>query len=309
MLEPAVVVLRLIQYAGAMVLFGSSLFLVYALPSVGPASAAALGWPRRALAWSAGVLAVASLLGMLLQTAILAGSISEALKPESIGAVVTTMSLGPSSLVRGGVAIVALSLLVFGLAGRGLWLATAAMGAVACGSFAWMGHGAATPGLPGLAHVVADIFHLLAAGLWIGALAVFLRMLSIAHPSVVLAQALHRALGGFSGLGSAIVAVLILTGLVNSWFLVGPAHLSGLVTTPYGWLLSIKLLLFGVMLVLAAMNRFRLTPALAWALSDGRERGAELAELRRSLLIETAVAFGVLALVAWLGSIAPISAI
>jgi putative copper resistance protein D len=52
-----------------------------------------------------------------------------------------------------------------------------------------------------------------------------------------------------------------------------------------------------------------LTPALARALSDGRERGPELAELRGSLLIETAVAFGVLALVAWLGSIAPISAI
>ena len=309
MLEPAVVVLRLIQYAGAMVLFGSSLFLVYALPSGGPTSAAALAWPRRALAWSAGVLAVASLLGMLLQTAILAGSVSEGLKPESITAVVTTMSLGPSSLVRVGVGLVALSLLVFGVAGRGLWLSTAAMGAVACGSFAWMGHGAATPGLPGLVHVVADILHLLAAGLWIGALAVFLRLLITTRPSTVVAQALHRALEGFSGLGSAIVAVLILSGLVNSWFLVGPAHLSGLVTTPYGWLLSIKILLFGVMLVLAAMNRFRLTPALALALSHGRERGAELAGLRRSLFIETGVAFGVLALVAWRGSIARISAI
>jgi putative copper resistance protein D len=290
-----------------MVLFGSSLFLVYALPSDGPASAAALGWPRRGLAWSAGVLAVASLLGMLLQTAILAGSVSEGLKPDSIVAVVTTMSLGPSSLVRAGVALVALSLLVSGLARRSLWLATAALGAVACGSFAWMGHGAATPGLPGLVHALADILHVLSAGLWFGALAVFLRLLSIAHPSTMLARALHRALEGFSGLGSAIVAVLILSGLVNSWFLVGPAHLSGLVTTPYGWLLSIKILLFGVMLVLAAMNRFRLTPALARALRHGRGRGAELAGLRRSLLIETAVAFGVLAMVAWLGSIAPIS--
>ncbi len=310
MLEPAVVVLRLIQYAGAMVLFGSSLFLVYALPATGPASAAGLKWPRRAVAWSAGILVAASLVGMLVQTAILAGSISEGLKPESIGAVVTTMALGPSSLVRAGVALAAFLLLAFGRSGRALWLGSAGLGAVACASFAWMGHGAATPGLPGLVHVVADIVHLLAAGLWIGALAMFLRLLRSGSASrEELDRAIHRALEGFSGIGSVIVAALVLTGLVNSWFLVGPSRLSGLRTTPYGGLLLFKLLLFGVMLVHAAINRFRLTPALARALGASAERGGELAGLRRSLLIETAVALAVLLLVAWLGVLAPISAI
>lgn len=310
MLEPAVVVLRLIQYAGGTVLFGSSLFLVYALPATGPASAAGLKWPRRALAWSAGILAAASLVGMLVQTAILAGSITEGLKPEAIGAVVTTMALGPSSLVRAGVALAAFLLLAFGRSGRALWLGSASLGAVACASFAWMGHGAATSGLPGLVHVVADIFHLLAAGLWIGALAMFLRLLRSGSASREdLDRAIHRALEGFSGIGSVIVAALVLTGLVNSWFLVGPSRLPGLWTTAYGGLLLLKLLLFGVMLVLAAINRFRLTPALARALDASTERGGELAGLRRSLLIETAVAFAVLLLVAWLGVLAPISAI
>jgi putative copper resistance protein D len=309
-LEPAVIALRLVQYVGAMILFGSSLFLIYGLPSSGPASAADLKWPRRALAQSAGALAIASLLGMLAQTSILAGSITEGFKPASLSAVITTMALGPSSLVRAGAAAIALALLTFCRPGRGLWIACALLGAIACGSFAWMGHGAATNGPAGLLHLLADILHLLAAAVWIGALAMFLGLLSAkgAHRDGA-DRALHRALQGFSGLGSAIVATLVLTGVVNSWFLVGPSRLSGLWTTLYGQLLSIKLFLFAAMVVLAAINRFRSTPALGRALDRRVTPTIELAALRRSVLLETAAAMVVLFLVAWLGALEPISAL
>lgn len=308
MLEPAVIVLRLLQYAGAMILFGSSLFMLYALPRSGAGSGAEMTWSRRLLAWAAGDVLAASLFGLLAQTCILAGSISEGMTASSLSAVITTMSMGPSTLIRAGAAGLALVVLAVRRPDRLTWGLCAGLGAVVSASFAWMGHGAATAGVPGLLHLAADILHGLAAGVWIGALAVFLlRLLQPADDSER-DRVLHRTLHGFSGVGSALVATLVVTGLVNSWFLVGPTRLAGLWTTPYGQLLSLKLALFAVMLALAAANRFRLTPDLGAALDGGGSRAPALGALRRSLLIETALSLGVLGLVAWLGTLAPVSA-
>ncbi|WP_415427240.1 CopD family protein, partial [Staphylococcus borealis] len=63
---------------------------------------------------------------------------------------------------------------------------------------------------------------------------------------------------------------------------------------------------FGAMLLLAAANRFRLTPALNAALEAPERAPAAVAELKRSLGIEAGAALTVLALVAWLGRLAPI---
>lgn len=128
-------------------------------------------------------------------------------------------------------------------------------------------------------------------------------------PTPDLDHALHCALRGFAGVGSVLVAVLVASGLVNSWFLVGPTRIPDLWTTPYGQLLSLKLGLFAGMLLLAAVNRFRLTPALAAAVNGpGRSTHAALKSLRRSLMVETALAGLVVGLVAWLGTLAPVSA-
>lgn len=309
MLEPAVIVLRLLQFAGAMVLFGSSLFLIYALPQDGAGSGAELGWPRKVLAWSAGVVLAASVVGLLAHTSILAGSIREGMTASSLSAVMTTMSMGPSTVIRAGAAALALALVVLARrVSRATWQLSAGLGAVISASFAWMGHGAATEDALGLLHLSADILHTLAAGAWIGALVAFFLLLRPRAPSVILDGVLHKALHGFSGVGTGLVAVIVATGLVNSWFLVGPARISGLWTTPYGQLLSLKLVLFVSMLVLAAANRFRLTPALGAAIDGGQASGPALDALRRSLLIETALSILVLGLVAWLGTLAPVSA-
>lgn len=309
MLEPAVVLLRLLQFAGAMVLFGSSLFVLYGLPRSGPSSGAELGWPRRLLAWAAIAVVAGSLAGLLAQTSILAGSVREGMTLSSLSAVITTMALGPSTLVRAGAAAIAFAVVTFIVPGRTAWWATAGLGSVTCASFAWMGHGTAAEGAPRLLHLSADILHVLAAAGWIGALVAFFGLLRPGPPSPARDRALHQALQGFSGVGSALVAVLVATGLVNSWFLVGPNRISGLWTTPYGQLLSLKLALFVGMLALAAANRFRLTPALGAAI-DGRaaSNDVELSNLRRSLRFETLLGCLVLGLVAWLGTLAPASA-
>ncbi len=305
MLEPAVIVLRLMQYMGAMVLMGSSLFFVYALPGVGAGSAAETPWARKLLAAGGALLAVAAALSVPGQASVLTGSLAEGLKPETLSAVVTGMDLGKAAVLRAVLAALAGVLVLVLKPSRTSWALTVALGALATASFAWMGHGAASEGPSAPLHLVSDILHSWAAAVWVGALVAFLLLLRVPRPTPEATASLHRALHGFSGLGTVLVALLVATGAINSWFLVGLGHLSGLWTTPYGRLLSLKLLLFVVMLGLAAANRFQLTPALARGLGSSDDEHTALASLRRSVLIETCVGLAVLALVAWFGTLAP----
>jgi putative copper resistance protein D len=307
-IETGVVLLRWTQYAASFVLMGGALFAIYALPSQGPASAGTLGWPRRLLGGAAALLVLASIAGLLLQTAVVAGSLGAAFDPSTLVSVLTEMAMGAASLVRALAAALAFVLLLVVRPGRHVWIGVAVLGAAATASMAWMGHGAATEGAAGGLHLLADIVHLAAAGMWIGALAFFVMLASDRRHEQDRRVAFHAALAGFSGLGSALVAALVASGLVNGWFLVGPSGWPGLFGTPYGRLLVLKLVLFSAMVALAAANRFRLTPALQASLADPDKPGAAVGALRRSLLLEFGAGLAVLGLVAWLGRLAPITA-
>lgn len=306
-MEKAVVALRGIQYVAAFIVAGGALFAVYALPARGEASAAGLGWPRSLLATASGVLLVAAVLGLIAQTAVVAGSLGAALDPATMSSVMTEMAMGAASAVRAGAAALALGLLLITRPGRPAWLGAVGLGAVSVASLAWMGHGAATEGGPGLIHLLADIAHLAAAAIWLGALAFFVG-LALSPASDQQRGAFQTALAGFSGVGSCLVAVLVATGLINSWFLIGPVGLTAVGATLYGRLLLAKLAAFGVMLALAAINRFRLAPALAQARRDGGGADKAVSALKRSLILETGMAVLVALLVAWLGRLAPIAA-
>ena len=291
---------------GAMILFGSSLFFLYALPRTGPGSALASRWARPMLIASAAAVLGADILGLLAQTIVLAGSVQDGLKFDALSSVITDMSFGKSSLVRAATAVLFIVAFTFTKPSqRGWWFATLA-GGVVCASFAWMGHGAATEGAGGLLHLSSDIFHTLAAAVWIGALVAFLiLLLTDGRQSDVEREALHRALHGFSGVGSGLVAVLVATGLINSWFVIGLAGILRLWTTAYGQLLTLKIILFLGMVGLAAANRFHLTPRLRGALDARSPTRGAIAALRRSLVLETGISIAVLALVAWFGTLAP----
>ncbi|WP_175817931.1 CopD family protein, partial [Burkholderia diffusa] len=66
----------------------------------------------------------------------------------------------------------------------------------------------------------------------------------------------------------------------------------------------VKLAVFGLMLALAAANRFHLTPLLEASIRRGDHQGAILA-LRKSLFVESGAATAILALVAVLGTMSP----
>ena len=299
MLEVAVIALRWLQYSGAVVLLGAPLFLLYSFKDP---DAPKLEWSRPTLRLAAIIVALGSLAALVAQTAVMAGSLGEAVKPASLSFMVTGTALGMAMVVRAAAALLGLVALVALKPGRALWSVTAALGLMVAASFAWTGHGAATEGPGGPIHLVANIIHAVAAALWLGALAALTALLlRRAGPDL----AIHRALHGFAGLGTLAVLLLVLTGLVNSWFLIGPERVASIAGNLYGQLLVAKLVLFGLMLALAASNRFRLTPTLGSALETGQPSVAAMSALRRSLLVETGLGLALIGVVAVMGTLPP----
>jgi len=226
----------------------------------------------------------------------MAGSLSAALKPEALDFMVTGMGLGKALVVRMFAAALALVLALLLRPGRLAWSVLALLGLVVSASFAWTGHGAATQGPGHLIHLASDITHAVAASIWVGALAAF-AVLIVRRPSADPAwdAGVARSLTGFAGVGTAAVGALVVTGLINSAYLVGVSKALSLTASPYGVLLMIKLALFGLMVCLAAANRFRLAPLMA------RDAGQAMPHLKKSLAIEFAMALAILAVVAVMG--------
>jgi putative copper resistance protein D len=189
-----------------------------------------------------------------------------------------------------------------GLRRLGLLLAGALVASVAL-----TGHAQAEAGAAGMVHRLADAAHLVAAAVWLGALPPLLFLLQ--RDALGSLESLRRAAGrlrAFHAVGLGSVVTLVLTGLVNSWFLVG--SFEQLVTTSYGGVLLAKLALFAVMVGLAADNRLRLAPALSREVARSSESREVLARLRSHIRGELVLGMLVLLAVAALGAMAPASA-
>jgi copper resistance protein D len=173
------------------------------------------------------------------------------------------------------------------------------------GTLAWAGHAAANMGsdLQGNAHLVGDILHLIAAAAWLGALVPLALMLG--PPRDEMAQSLdvvRIATARFSILGVVSVGTIVVTGINNTWVLSGSVE--ALTGTEYGRLLLLKIALFGIMLALATVNRFRLTPRLVQTKAPMDAREAAL-QLRRNALLEALLGVLILIIVAALGTMSP----
>ncbi len=166
----------------------------------------------------------------------------------------------------------------------------------ALATLAWTGHAGASEGSTGTIHRTSDVLHLIAAAAWLGTLVLLLRALIRSNiPTAGLVAALHR----FASIGTLIVGTLTITGIVNLWAITGLASLPELAASPYGRALGLKLALFAAMLGFAAFNRWRLVPRLESAPPSAAKA------LRASVTLETALAIGVIVVVALLGTLAP----
>lgn len=301
--ELSLIGVRFALYIALAALFGLSAFSLYGLRTGGRASALALR------PWLS-ILAVLGLLLSAVALALLAGSMAGTppwpVDYAVVGALLSGSAIGTAWKVR-MVALVLAGATAIVAAGRPFGLVTVSLAAgVALATLAWTGHGAMSEGAVGWLHLGADILHLIAAGLWVGAL-LGLILLVTRPVERVDAEHLgltHEALHGFGAVGTIVVGTIVLTGLINGWLLVGIGNVAALFTSLYGQLLLAKLALFVAMLGLASLNRFRLTPAFERSIAAADHRGA-LVALRASLAVETGCAVVILALVAWLGTLAP----
>ena len=140
--------------------------------------------------------------------------------------------------------------------------------------------------------------HVLGASLWLGTLFVlvvcgFGQMLRPAVPAKEREQAVAEMVHRFSVVGLGGSALLGITGLITGWTHLNP--FSALWTTPYGYALTAKLCVVGVVVGLGAWNWRRVGPSL------GTVGGA--LKIRRSATTELAFAAVVLLLTAILVSV------
>jgi putative copper resistance protein D len=295
MTDPLIVI-RGLHFAASVIVCGTVCFIVLvARPPAesAPASFAKLCRSTNVLAWF--MLALALVTGaawlLFLAAQIFGTSIIEAGRSGGVWTVLTETRFGWIWSIR-----FVLALLLAACIG---WPRVAAIRLLIAAAFlallAFTGHAGAAPGTAGTVHLVSDIAHLLAAGAWLGALPAFVLALGVNRREDDWSKFTIRATGRFSILGALSVAILLASGLLNSWNLLGRPQ--DLLTTGYGRLIAIKIGLFAAMTAIAVFNKFSLTPRLP----DPRA----LRDLRRGSIAEICLGLGVLSAVAALGLMEP----
>lgn len=282
-MDAPAIALRFGSYAVLSLIAGAPLFLWLAC---GAGRGGRMLFERRGMFVATILAAIGfTVLGFL---AMVAGMTGEPLLPvdwDMAEIVLSATAAGKIMVARLGLLILMLPLVM-----RRSIAPVAILGMFAIATLAWGGHAAASQGTIGGAHMLADMIHLIAAATWIGGMACLLNALRKPDPDETMI-----ILRAFAPIGSAAVGLLILTGVSNGVLIVGFDHVRSLIETVYGRLLILKLVAFAIMLLLAANNRFRLTPSFE------RQPDASRPALRRAVGVEIAIAGAILFLVGWLG--------
>ena len=298
------IAVRFIHFLAAMAVFGIVAFRLYAFAgnatlTDAPAGAVLDASLARLMTMGAVVALLSALTIIPVVATEMAGSDAAALDPAIWHTVLIGTEFGRVWCWRLGFAAALLALCLMPIGRRQEWAMAVAALLLLC-SLGWVGHAAVDMG-GGTLHEINQMVHLTAAGIWLGGLlplGALLRRAVRADGDAYIPLA-RVALPHFSQMGYAAVALIAVTGTVNSIILVGSFH--ALVSTPYGRLLSAKIVLDVAMVSLALVNRFRLMPIL---------RGATpaivpLRTLFRSVTAEQAIGLAILGVVAVLGTWPP----
>lgn len=301
-MDEALIVCRLVQFAALFALFGGGAFRIYALGASATCNVIA-DFDRWFARFSVGatVLVLLSGLAILAATAaMMAGSGAAAIDPAVLRTVLTETQFGQIWCGRLLVAalLVAASIV---LSPPSRDPAVLALSGLLLISLGLVGHAAMNRGALRLVHEMNQVAHLIAGAFWLGGLLPlgwFLVRLRRTSDPEWLALA-PKILPRFSRVGYGAVALLAVTGVVNSVLLVGSP--AALFDTQYGRLLLLKIVLFLAMLALACINRFRLTPLIVQQSGPA----GPLTALARSVMTEQGLALAILAVVSVLGTLPP----
>jgi putative copper resistance protein D len=310
--EGLLIATRAIHFGAAVVLFGEMLFAWFFAPSRDSASllrgrASDSSEPRflrvAVAAWACMAVSGAGWFAMVSMQ--MSGRSLGALDRATIAAVLGSTIFGRAWLVR----------TVLALALAGMWpilfaktapprrwaLVAMVISGALLASLAWSGHANAEVGPNSVVHHLSDSVHLLAAGAWLGGLAPLAALLRQADalPNDRAFTKCAETVTRFGNAAAICVATLVMTGLVNAYYLL--PELSSLLETTYGRVLLLKICAFLIMLAIAAVNRNRLTPALNPSSECHSARTVTARALRRNVFLEQILGAVVLLLVAALG--------
>ena len=294
-------------HIGASILFAGifTFDLIIIFPATRPSSGASREVERRLIrlaVWSLLAALVSALLWFWLEVASMNElSLKDALSTTRWQTVLFETQFGRVWQLRLGLIVAAFAFVASALAQIQaprlltvvLWVASI----VLLVSLAWISHAAAAT-----AHtfgMLGDMLHLCAAGLWMGGLVPLAIFLASEHAFLSLGETGARVVRRFSTLSLCCVSVLVVSGISNSWVLVGSIH--ALFTTPYGRLLLVKLTSFAILVAFGARNRFLVKAKLTKGAADTDS----LAQLRRNVLLEVFLGVGVVVIVACLGVTPP----
>jgi putative copper resistance protein D len=308
MLTELLILARAAHIAAAILITGTLTFNVLTLGVAGSFVRAHLGEFERRLfrviAWSLAIALVSAFFWFYLEAANMSGlALAKALSAGTWRIVLFQTEFGRVWELRLGLIAAMFALMVAGVPRTEgprprmfiLWLLSVAF----LVSLAWISHAAAAPLQP--LGLVGDALHLSAAGGWIGGLVPLAMFLTSARMASSLGARAAVVLRRFSTLSLCCVSLLIISGVSNSWLLLGSIH--GLFTTAYGRLLMFKLALFGILVSFGARNR------LAIKNSPGPDAGSELIiQVRRNVICEACLGGAVVAIVACLGVTPPSAA-
>jgi copper transport protein len=280
----AAVALRAIHYAALLATAGGGLFIVLVLGRGSPVRERL----TPALCLSSAVAAVAAVSGIGLAGATLQGAAVDSLLTAGVWQIGLATSVGLAGLIALGSLLASMT----GLALRGGTGTTALiLGALlASASLATTGHAATAP--PQWLSRLVVFIHGLMGAYWVGALWPLLVVLRTT-PATESVRIVRR----FSRLAVSGVVALVLAGVILSILQLG--SLDAMVTTFYGWVWLTKVILVIALLTLAAINRQRLTPALAEGGPGARRR------LERSIRAEIVVVAGIILATASFGLTPP----
>ena len=307
-LETGLIWSRFFHFLAVLSLFGTALFPLYTFRhAVGSLAAdePRLARQLRLILSLSLIIVLMSGIGWFVFTAgAIAGDLSQAFDSDVLKAIIQGTEFGPLWILRLVLLVLVAAFLVRWPLHPALW-ATPVLAGLLLASLAGTGHAWGAEGWGGYIHTASDCAHLLMAGVWLGGLWPLGLLIAASRDHsrgpegrLMIGDVLTR----FSGVGTIAVVVLVLSGIINSWFLV--RTLAALFSTTYGRFLLLKIAIFLFMALLASANRFWLTPKLRVL----PRSEIWLARLRLHVFGEQALGAIVVGLVSLLGTLEPAAA-
>ena len=234
---------------------------------------------------------VATIVSLMIQAVAVAGPASVDQLLASAATIITSTRLGMDWVLRVAAICAAFLFLNFPST-RKAWIGALANGGFLLLTTSLASHGAASSAYVPAVNLASDWLHLLAVSVWVGGLVHFALILTSANGMKQSRGVFAVLIRRFSSLAVLSVGVIGITGLYSLLLEVG--SLSALFSTGYGVLLLAKISLFAPMILLGAVNQFKVFNGLT---SDTASSHPESLLGRFNISLRTEVALGMIILV------------